>query len=106
MLARAKSGLILVFALAACGSEPSVKLPPHTIETSELSAKDLRLQINVTTAVTDEECEALIAKYRYSAGPGGQISVHMPSSALNGEIAPFCVENFDGKGILFNRSLF
>ena len=106
MLVRAAFGTIVAIGVVSCGSKQEDNLPPHTVETSELSAKDQRVQINVSTPLSDSECEALISRYLYTAGPGGQVSVHTPSAALNGQIAPFCVENLDGKGVVFNRSLF
>lgn len=84
-------------------------LPEHTVEVSSLEPrKGGRVQVRVKAFISDEDCSALIEAYRDRGAPDGQVGVNMPSNieALNGAIVPRCLENFDGKGIVFNQELF
>lgn len=83
--------------LAACGSD----LPDHTVEASEL-VEGQRIQIDVASDITREECIALILENREKAKPNGQVSVHKFNKAF-GRLAPWCVENFDGNNVQFNE---
>jgi hypothetical protein len=49
---------------------------------------------------------ALVTGYQKKASPEGQVSVHKPSKVLKGTMAPWCVENFDGRGVVFNDNMF
>lgn len=84
-------------------------LPPHTVaDDSSLAPKDgRRVQLNSDNPdLTKEECTALVNAYRKKGGKEGQVSVHKPSKMMRGSLTPFCYENFDGKGIVFNDSMF
>lgn len=96
----------LIISVSACSSPD---LPPHTVaEDSSLAPKDgRRIQLNSDDPdLSKEECIALINGYRRKAGKEGQVSVHKPSKILKGNMAPWCVENFDGRGIVFNDNMF
>ncbi len=102
---------LLIFAilvLTGCDGKPVQPLPKHQVETSTLAPKEgLRVQVNVPDeAITDTQCKALVEEYASQAEPDGQVSVHMPSVVFEGQVLPFCVDNFDGEGIKFNRNLF
>jgi len=91
--------------LASACSDPRADLPSHTTEISSLEPKaGKRVQVNVVSDISREECLALIEAYRGEGAPDGQVSVHKPSTlpVLRGHSVPWCVENFDGKGIYFN----
>jgi hypothetical protein len=93
-------------ALPAC-SNGTIALPEHSIERSSLAPKEgERVQVEVTRDITKDECSALIERYRSEGAPEGQVSVRKPSKMLKGRPSPWCVENFDGKGIVFNDGLF
>ena len=92
--------------LSGCGGPD---LSPHTVAAdTSLAPKDApRIQLNSNNAQhTKDECTTLINGYRRKAGPDGQVSVHKPSRVLQGNMAPWCVDNFDGKGIVFNDNMF
>jgi len=87
----------------------SESLPPHQVasNTSLAPKKGRRIEIHVRDSnLTKEQCKALIANYRSQAAPDGQVSVHKPSTLLGGELLPWCVENFDGRSVTFNDTLF
>ena len=110
-LYRALSVLVLVSlcaAVTAC-SPNMPELPAHVVAAdSPLPPREgRRVQIDSSDAdLTREECSALIEAYRDRAAPDGQISVHKPSQILDGKLTPWCVENFDGKGVRFNDNMF
>lgn len=91
------SALILLAALAACGDG----LPEHTVEMSRL-VEGQRVQVEAAGDITRDECISLIEKYRADAEPNGQVGVHKFNETL-GRVSPWCVENFDGRGIQFNE---
>ena len=94
--------------MTGCGSGAS-DLPPHVVaDNSSLAPKDgRRIQLNSNSPeLTKEQRTALIDGYRRKAGLEGQGSVHKPSKMLKGTMAPWCVENFDGHGIVFNDNMF
>lgn len=85
------------------------ELPPHSVAgDSSLAPKDgRRIQLNSTNPnLTKDECIALINGYRHKAGKEGQVGVHKPSNVLKGSMTPWCVENFDGRGIVFHDYMF
>jgi hypothetical protein len=85
------------------------RLPPHHVasNTSLAPKEGRRIEIHVRDAhLTPAQCKTLIAHYRSQAAPGGQVSVHKPSTWLDGTLQPWCVENFDGHGVFFNDELF
>jgi hypothetical protein len=87
----------------------AVPLPRHEVasNTSLAPKQGRRIEIHSADAnLTHEQCRALIEHYRDQGAPDGQVSVHKPSKLLKGELAPWCVENFEGEGIEFNESLF
>ena len=93
-------------ALAAC-SNGTIALPEHSVERSSLAPKEgERVQVEVTRDISKNECSALIERYREEGSPEGQVSVRKPSKMLKGRSTPWCIENFDGKGIVFNDGLF
>ncbi len=92
----------LLFSTYAYSSE----LPDHYFaDDSPLSLKQgRRVQINVYDPnITREQCIALIDAYRERGAPDGQIGVQKP---VHGGFAPWCVENFDGRGVIFNDFYF
>lgn len=89
--------LALTTALAACGTD----LPEHDVKESEL-VDGQRIQIDVAADISREECVALIVQNQEKAKPNGQVSVHKFNKAF-GRPAPWCVENFDGRGVTFNE---
>jgi len=94
---------------ASDGRADGVTVPPHEVvsNTSLAPKQGRRIEIHSTDPkLTRDECRALIERYRDQGGPDGQVSVHKPSSLLKGHLAPWCLENFEGKGIEFNNSLF
>lgn len=98
-------GLVVI---SGCGGG-SQNLPPHVVaDDSSLAPKDgRRVRLDSSNAdLTKEECVALIDGYRKKAGLEGQVSVHKPSKVLNGSMTPWCVENFDGRGVVFNDNMF
>lgn len=99
----------LVIPIAAEAQVRSEPLPPHQVasNTSLAPKKGRRIEIHVRDSnLTKEQCKALIANYRSQAAPDGQVSVHKTSTLLGGELLPWCVENFDGRGVTFNDALF
>ena len=93
-------------ALVACSND-STTLPEHSVERSSLAPKDgKRVQVEVATDISKDQCSALIERYRAEGAPDGQISVRKPSKKLKGMAAPWCVENFDNSNVVFNDSLF
>jgi len=115
-----KSAVWMILFLLVCGcsggqdqpaqaAPPSIALPPHTVaDDSSLAPKDgRRVQLDSNNPdLTKEECSALINAYRHKGGKEGQLSVHKPSKILKGSMTPFCIENFDGQGIVFNDGMF
>lgn len=89
--------LSLTAALAACGPD----LPEHALKESAL-VDGQRIQIDVATDISRDECVALIVENQDKAKPNGQVSVHKFNKAF-GRLAPWCVENFDGQGVTFNE---
>jgi hypothetical protein len=93
--------------VASGGVDPG--LPPHTIDSdTSLFPKNGRvIHLNSNNPqLTRNDCIKLINAYRKKAGPEGQVGVSKPSRALEGRMAPWCVENFDGKGIVFQDYFF
>lgn len=85
----------------------ATNVPVHTVASNtSLAPKDGRRIVlhSANPDLTKAECSMLINQYLGSAGPEGQISVHKPSPQNN--MTPWCVENFDDKGIFFNDNLF
>lgn len=100
--------IIVVLGMAGCGSS-SQELPPHVVaDNSSLAPKNgRRIQLDSINAdLTREQCIMLIDGYRKKAGPEGQVGVHKPSKLLEGTMVPWCVENFDGRGVFFNDHMF
>lgn len=82
-------------------------MPAHTVVSdTSLAPKDgRRVEVHSTNPeLTKPECSMLINHYRSTAGAEGQVSAHKPSPQSN--MTPWCVENLDGKGVLFNDNLF
>lgn len=99
-------GIVTTLALVACRGP---ELPPHTIaDDSPLAPKNgRRIEVHSSNpGLSKEECVALIEAYRSRAAPRGQVSVCKPSSQLESAMTPWCVENFDGRGITFNDEMF
>jgi hypothetical protein len=65
----------------------------------------VQVQVLVDVIITRGECRQLIAAYRKRA-KGGQVSVHRPVDSHSSGRAPWCVDNFDGRGVTFNETLF
>lgn len=93
------SALILLAVLTACGDD-ATGFPGHTVEMSR-SVEGQRVQVEASGDITRDECISLIEKYRADAEPNGQVSVQKFNKTL-GYVAPWCVENFDGRGVQFN----
>lgn len=84
-------------------------LPTHRVA----SNTDLRPKLGRRIAIhvrnpdlTREECRTLVAAYRSEAAPDGQVTVHKPHRAMDNDVMPWCVENFDDRGVWFNDILF
>ena len=100
--------ILISFGLLSCDGSAAT-LPSHTVEITSLAPKNgKRVQVNVKNMLTEKECISLIEAYRTKAGPYGQVSVHMPSNikAFQEKVLPWCVENIDEGGIVFNKSYF
>jgi hypothetical protein len=85
----------------------AANIPAHIVASNtSLAPKDGR-RIELHSAnpeLTEAECSILINQYSDTAGPEGQVSVRKPNT--QDDLAPWCIENFDGKGIVFNERLF
>lgn len=91
-------------------------LPPHTVEITPLDSKGNRVRIDVQVDFLPKaECSNLINFYKDRAKPKGQITINGPSpesrqrfpndpSADRGQVWAYF--NFDGKGIVYNDSLY
>lgn len=102
-----KRRLLLLTILAIAGCSPDPALPEHSALMSSLEPKSgNRVEIRVNTDISEADCINLIKHYRPKGSPDGQVSVHKPSKVLKGRLAPWCVDNFDGTGIFFNRAAF
>ena len=55
---------------------------------------------------TKRQCEKIIETFRDIAGRGGVISVRRPCDYIRGTMLPWAVDRMDGKGVLYNDSLF
>ena len=90
---------LCVFLASGCGQ----RLPDHKVETNPLAMHSgMRVQITVNQEITKDQCIALIERYRSRGSPDGQVSVRKPSVKLDGAPSPWCVDNFDGRGVFFN----
>lgn len=90
-------------------SESNGALYPHEIisNTQLPSKQSRRITIYVkNSAISKDQCKSLITNYMNQAKPNGQVSVHKPSPLLNKTMQPWCVYNFDDKGVIFNDVLF
>jgi hypothetical protein len=92
----------------AIGALPAVSgktqpLPKHTVHVSPLP-DGKRVEVDVHSIITKEQCKELISMYMPLGGPDGQVSVHIPGHFTN-QLAPWCVYNFDGQGVTFNYEL-
>ena len=97
------AAVILVTAAVGQAQEKPSVLPKHTVAKNTQLPRGRRIEVHVTNAdLTKAQCQQLIAHYRTSAAPDGQVTVRKPAKALGGELYPWCVENFDGKGVQFN----
>jgi hypothetical protein len=90
-------------------TQSSEKLPPHTVTSTNNnpSQNGDRVQVNTTNPqLSHEDCVKLANRYRPNRGTFyvGQVSVHKPDR--RGELRPFCVDNLDGNGVIFNDDLF
>ena len=83
-------------------------LPKHTIADESPLMRGMRIQLNSNDKnLTKDQCIALVKAYSSRANYKGQVSVRKPSvmKELKGAIVPYCLDNFDGKGIIFNSDL-
>jgi hypothetical protein len=55
--------------------------------------------------ISRAECRALVKLYRKKA-KGGQVAVMRPVTSKSPGRGPWCHDNFDGRGIVFNDDLF
>ena len=90
-------------------TQSSEKLPPHNVTSTNNNSSQNgdRVQVNTTNPqLSHEDCVKLANKYRPNRGTFyvGQVSVHKPDR--RGELRPFCVDNLDGKSVIFNDDLF
>jgi hypothetical protein len=103
-------------ALVSCGksnTQPTIAqaaagLPPHTIDVTTLP-NGKRIEVTTTNPnLTAAECTKIIEAYKSYALPVGQVNVQKPNPKppYNGELLPYCVDNLDGKGIVFNDFFF
>ena len=79
-------------------------LPEHELVsvTRLTPRRGSRVEIRAAARLTQDECRALIDAYREKGAPDGQVSVRQP---LGSDFAPYCVENFDDRGVTFNDAL-
>ncbi len=102
--------LFLLALLSACAQETSkANLPEHRVvsntDISTANMKRRRIEIHVRNPnLTKDECRALINAYKNEAGPEGQVSVRKPDN--EGQLLPWCVDNMDGRSIIFNDFYF
>lgn len=97
---------IMFLALAASGLALSGKgepLPKHAVHVSPLP-DGRRVEIDVSSQITKEQCEALIHRYIPIGRPNGQVSVHVPGHFTR-QLAPWCVYNYDSAGVIYNYEL-
>lgn len=102
------AGLLLLLHPAA-PAQPANQVPRHRLASVRSLAPRVgrRVEVHVRSErLTKAECRALIDKYRTLGAPDGQVSVRKPSKLLDGQIFPWCVENFDGRGVVFNDAPF
>lgn len=74
---------------------------PHRLHEEPWPEGGVQVQVIVTYVITEAECRRLIAAYRGHARDG-QVSVHRPVTSKKKGRAPWCVDNFDGRGVTFN----
>lgn len=91
------------------GETPTANLPEYRVagntDISNANMKRRRIEIHVTNPnLTKGECRALVSAYRNRAGTEGQVSVRKPDK--EGELQPWCVDNMDRRGIIFNDFYF
>jgi len=84
-------------------------LPPHTVTTTTFKSIGLtgeggRVRVeSLDPQLSRDDCIKLATKYKPT---DGQVSVHKPSLKFKIEVLPFCVDNLDGQGVIFNDGLF
>ena len=84
----------------------STGLPSHNVASNTPLMHGRRIEIHSADPhLTKAECNALINAYRAGAGRG-QVSVRKPNKMFNNDLSPWCVENFDGKGVFFQDTGF
>lgn len=94
---------------ALSSPSPQQALPLHQVvsNTNLLPKNGRRIEIHSSDPeLNRDECRTLIFAYQEEAAPDGQVSVHKPNAAMGGDVLPWCVENFDGQGVIFNDLLF
>ena len=99
--------LVLPCLLSGATAALAQGLPEHAVTDRSPLPNGTRVQIDVSDAnLSQDECSALIEAYRSEGLPEGQVSVHKPSTieALGGAVMPFCIENFDGEGVVFDTT--
>jgi hypothetical protein len=90
----------LLALLIGCSSA----LPEHEVVavTPLTPRRGSRVEIHATARLSKDQCRALIDAYQSKGLPDGQVSVRQPHES---GFVPYCVENFDGRGITFNDAL-
>lgn len=101
---------VLIFVVAGCLPEPQnhnqatqSSLPAHQVASNSAIYNGRRIEIHVQdSGLSENECRELIDNYRPQAAPNGQVSVRKPNESFGGGLWPWCVDNFDGRGVTFN----
>jgi hypothetical protein len=85
-----------------------IDLRAHTVSESPL-ANGKRIQVDSDDPqLSKSDCLRLSEKYLLSAGKAGKIVVQKPNPKppWNGKTLPFCINNLDGKGVVFDDLYF
>ncbi|WP_350151353.1 hypothetical protein [Nitrosomonas sp.] len=99
-----KRMFLFVLLISTSAVFAQTKLPKHTIADESPVMRGTRIQLNSNDKnLTKDQCIALVKAYSSRVNYKGQVSVRKPSimKELKGAIVPYCLDNFDGKGIVF-----
>lgn len=98
--------MALAFALLAAGLSPGFGRDlPHKLHIEPYFRGGLQVQVIVPFIISRDECRALVKMYRKQA-KGGQVAVIRPIGRDPKWKGPWCRDNFDGRGIVFNDDLY
>lgn len=90
----------------ALGASPGLGRDlPHRLHIEPYFQGGLQVQVIVDFILSRDECRRLVKMYRPRA-KGGQVAVMRPITSKDRGKGPWCRDNFDGRGIVFNDDLF